>query len=135
MDDVDLSFIRLPDLYAILGNAIDNAIEYVEKQDDPSMRAISMRIESRGMFVGIQIINPYTDAPLPSGELPHSSKEDAANHGFGMKSIRYLAEKYGGVMEYSADGGRRRIHSGRGAGQCKACSAHCAPGPLPAWLW
>lgn len=105
MDDVDLSFIRLPDLYAILGNAIDNAIEYVEKQDDPSMRAISMRIESRGMFVGIQIINPYTDAPLPSGELPHSSKEDAANHGFGMKSIRYLAEKYGGVMEYSADGG------------------------------
>ena len=28
-----------------------------------------------------------------------------ANHGFGMKSIRYLAEKYGGMMEYSAEGG------------------------------
>lgn len=105
VDDVDLSFIRLPDLYAILGNAIDNAIEYVEKQSDPDMRAISMRIERRGMFIGIQVINPYKDAPLPSGELPRSSKEDTANHGFGMKSIRYLAEKYGGMMEYSAEGG------------------------------
>ena len=49
---------RLPDLYAILGNAIDNAIEYVEKQSDPDMRAISMRIERRGMFIGMQVMIP-----------------------------------------------------------------------------
>lgn len=49
---------RLPDLYVILGNAIDNAIEYVEKQSDPDMRAISMRIERRGMFIGMQIMIP-----------------------------------------------------------------------------
>ena len=105
VDDVNLSFIRLPDLYAILGNAIDNAIEYVETLRDPSMRAISMRIEQKNMFIGIQIANPYTGEKLISDELPKTHKDDAANHGFGMKSIRYLAEKYGGPMEFSTAGG------------------------------
>ncbi len=105
VDDVDLSFIRLPDLYALLGNAIDNAIEYTQTQSDPAMRVISMRVEKHGMFVGIQIINPYAGEALSSEQLPQSRKEDSANHGFGMKSIRFLAEKYGGTMEFStADG-------------------------------
>lgn len=105
VDDVNLSFIRLPDLYAILGNAIDNAIEYVETLSEPSMRAISMRIEQKNMFIGIQIANPYVGENLISDELPKSHKEDASQHGFGMKSIRYLAEKYGGYMEFSTVGG------------------------------
>ena len=105
VDDVDLSFIRLPDLYAILGNAIDNTIEYVETQTAPSLRAISMRIDRRGSMIGIQVINPYTGESLLSGDLSKTHKEDAANHGFGMKSIRYLAEKYRGIMEFSAEGG------------------------------
>ena len=101
VDDVDLSFIRLPDLYALLGNAIDNAIEYVETQDDPTLRTISMRIERKALFIGIQVTNPYTGEPLSLDELPHTHKADAADHGFGMRSIRFLAEKYGGTMEYS----------------------------------
>ncbi len=105
VDEADLSFIRLPDLYAILGNAIDNAIEYVQTLEDPAMRAISMRIEKKKGFIGIQVINPYAGAEIPAGDLPQTRKADAENHGFGMKSIRYLAEKYGGFMEFStADG-------------------------------
>lgn len=69
------------------------------------MRAISMRIEQKNMFIGIQIANPYTGEKLISDELPKTHKDDAANHGFGMKSIRYLAEKYGGHMEFSTAGG------------------------------
>ncbi len=105
VDDVDLSFIRLPDLYAILGNAIDNAIEYVQEQSDPNMRAISLRISRNHQFVGIQVTNPYTGAALSSWELPKSQKADPYNHGFGLQSIRYLAKKYGGTMEFSTDNG------------------------------
>ncbi|MBQ9269115.1 MAG: sensor histidine kinase [Oscillospiraceae bacterium] len=105
VDDVDLSFIALPDLYAILGNAIDNAIEYVETQLDRNMRTISLRITKNHQFVGIQITNPYAGAALPSGELPKSKKADPYNHGFGLQSIRYLAEKYGGTMEFSTHSG------------------------------
>ena len=105
VDDVDLSFIRLTDLYTILGNAIDNAIEYVQDQEDPNMRSISLRISSRNRFIGIQVTNPYAGKPLPSDVLPDTGKADKADHGFGMRSIRYLAEKYGGTMEFSTEGG------------------------------
>ncbi len=105
VDDVDLSFIALADLYAILGNAIDNAIEYVETQPDQNMRTISLRITKNHQFVGIQITNPYAGAVLPSDQLPKSRKADPYNHGFGLQSIRYLAEKYGGTMEFSTRSG------------------------------
>ena len=103
VDDVDLSFIRLPDLYAILGNAIDNAIEYVQNESDPNMRTISLRISKNHQFVGIQVTNPYLGTTLPSWELPKSRKADPYNHGFGLQSIRYLAKKYGGTMEFSTE--------------------------------
>lgn len=104
VDDVDLSFIRLPDLYALLGNAIDNAIEYVQSQKGPDMRIINLRIDQKDLFVGIQVINPYIGSILPSDELPRTNKPNPQDHGFGLKSIRYLAEKYGGAMEYSTMG-------------------------------
>ncbi len=105
VDDVDLSFSRLPDLYAILGNAIDNAIEYVETQTDPTLRSISLRIIRQSLFIGIQVTNPYVGASLDDTELPKTHKANAAEHGFGLKSIRFLAEKYGGSMEFSTAGG------------------------------
>lgn len=39
------------------------------------------------------------------GGLPATSKPDKAYHGYGLKSIRYVAEKYGGVFSYKAEGG------------------------------
>lgn len=105
VDEVDLSFIRLPDLYALLGNAIDNAIEYVETIEDPRLKSVSVRIEKKGMFIGIQVTNPYSGAAIAPGELPGTHKDDPLYHGFGLKSIRYLSEKYGGTMEISTDGG------------------------------
>lgn len=106
VDDVDLSFIRLPDLYALLGNAIDNAIEYAQSQKDPDMRIIDLRIDQKDLFVGIQVIDPYSGSILPSDELPRTNKPNPQDHGFGLKSIRYLAEKYSGAMEYSTIGGQ-----------------------------
>lgn len=101
VDDVNLDFIRISDLYAILGNAIDNAIEYVEQFDEPKMRVINFRISHTKQFLSIQVNNPYLGPALPDGQLPKSSKPDDAYHGFGLKSIRYLAEKYHGGMEIS----------------------------------
>ena len=114
IDDVDLSSIRVSDLYSLLGNAIDNAIEYVKKQNDPAMRSISLRMTKNGTFIGIQISNPITEEDALSyqkikqkseGNLLYSTKKSKAYHGFGLKSIRYIAEKYDGHMEYSAEDG------------------------------
>ena len=107
VDDVDLSFIRVSDLYALLGNAIDNAIEYTNKQTDEKLRSISLRINKNNNFVGIQISNPlsYEDSLKLSnitGKNIDTTKADKLNHGFGLKSIEYLSKKYNGNMEYFA---------------------------------
>ena len=107
VDNVDLSFIRVSDLYALLGNAIDNAIEYTTKQTDEKLRSISLRISKNNNFVGIQISNPlsYEDNNKLSnidGSDIITTKSDKLNHGFGLKSIEYLSQKYNGNMEYFA---------------------------------
>ena len=39
------------------------------------------------------------------GGMPLTSKSDASGHGFGLKSIRLIAEKYDGILDVSTDGG------------------------------
>ncbi len=103
VDDVPLDFISVTDLYAILGNAIDNAIECVSAYTDAEQRVINFSISQRRGFVSIQINNPYYGKALSAQSLPVSTKGDTANHGFGLRSIKYLTEKYQGHMELSTD--------------------------------
>jgi len=91
----------------LLGNAIDNAIEYTNKQTDEKLRSISLRINKNNNFVGIQISNPlsYEDSLKLSsitGKNIDTTKADKLNHGFGLKNIEYLSQKYNGNMEYFA---------------------------------
>lgn len=98
VDSVKLDFMSVPDLYALLGNAIDNAIECVDRFEDPNRRIVSLTLRKQNAFICIQT-NNYCDAmPELENGLPRTTKPDQAGHGFGLKSIRYLAEKYGGRM-------------------------------------
>lgn len=101
IDHTDLSFIKLADLYAILGNALDNAIEYVEQLNDETQRIINLRIMQNQQFISIQVDNPYYGPIISSHELPPTTKENSFEHGFGLKSIRYLSSLYHGWFEIS----------------------------------
>ncbi len=103
IDDVKLDFIRVSDLYALLGNAVDNAMEYVAQFDDPAMRVINLRISARRHFISIQVNNPYVGPALPAGVLPATTKGDHGNHGFGLRSIKYIAMQYNGWLELSTE--------------------------------
>lgn len=37
--------------------------------------------------------------------MPVTHKADKNNHGFGVRSMNMLAEKYGGALSYKAEGG------------------------------
>ena len=118
-DDVKLDFISVTDLYAMLGNALDNAIEYVDTLGEKEQRMISFRISEKGGFLNLQVINPYAGPQIPAGELPKSTKEkDIAYHGYGLKSIRYLAKKYGGGMEISTGDGLFTLQITLPRGEC-----------------
>lgn len=98
VDGGKLDFVSVPDLYAILGNAIDNVIECVDRFDDPGKRIISLTVTSHNAFTCIQTNNYCDHKPRMMDGLPLTTKANSVNHGFGLKSIRYLAEKYGGSM-------------------------------------
>ena len=98
-----LGFIDVMDLYTLMGNALDNAVESVEKSGNPETRFISVNIRQEKAFALIQIKN-YMEGTLQFREnLPVTSKADAENHGFGMKSIRSIAEKYHGTVTITAE--------------------------------
>ena len=98
VDGGDLRFMSAPDLYALLGNAIDNAIECVDHFDNPEKRIISLTITTHNAFTFIQTNNYCEEILSMADGLPITTKGRLGQRGFGLKSIRHLAEKYGGSM-------------------------------------
>ncbi|MDO4852537.1 MAG: ATP-binding protein, partial [Clostridia bacterium] len=91
------------DLCALFGNAIENAIEAVSKLSDPADRIISLQVrENRNMLV-ITVDNYYEGTLTLKDGLPDTTKSDVQNHGFGTKSIRRIAQKYGGEATITVD--------------------------------
>lgn len=87
------------DIYALFGNAIENAMESVEKLDEEH-RLISISMERRGSFANVRVENYCAGEIQFENGLPVSPK-DHNYHGYGMKSMKMIAEKYGGGI--SAD--------------------------------
>lgn len=108
-DGRQLSFIDPVDLYTILGNALDNAIESVERLKDPEMRMIDVLICAERQFLILQITNPLAEPLRFEDGLPVSTKPHDGYHGFGLKSIRHTAGKYGGYTTVRTDGGQFRL--------------------------
>ena len=85
----------------IVGNAIDNAIECVSKYQEPSKRIISLRSHRQGNIIKVHIENTCTEPVLWKNDLPQTSKHDRENHGYGVRSMRYIVQKYGGHLRFS----------------------------------
>lgn len=99
-----LDRLDLVDLYTLLGNAIDNAIESVDKLSDPEKKVISLHVRDQGQMLHIQIDNYYEGSLELSDGLPVTTKEDKRNHGYGVKSIRAIVTKYDGQLLIGTEG-------------------------------
>lgn len=104
-DGSQMDFINTVDLYAILGNAMDNAIEAVEKFEDKEKRQIDVLIYRQQNFLVMNFINPMPERLIYDEELPITTKGDKKLHGFGLRSIKYIAKKYEGVVNISEEDG------------------------------
>ena len=60
-DGNQLEFMNTVDLYALLGNAMDNAIEAVEKFREMEKRQIDVMIYRQQNFLVMNIINPIPE--------------------------------------------------------------------------
>ena len=91
------------DLCALLGNALDNAMEAAERAEDKTV-VLRCRVE-KGLFM-LRVENAY------AGELPpglSTTKADKTSHGFGLAGMREIAERLGGSLEIRAGDGRFQL--------------------------
>ena len=90
------------DVSIILNNALNNAIEAVEREQTGSDQTAHISLSSyrrKNMYI-IEVSNSYTGnlEPDTTSGLPRSSK-GGEGHGFGLTGIRHVARKYLGDIE------------------------------------
>lgn len=95
----DLSGIESADLCNLLGNMLDNAIEAAE-ECEPEKRSIELNISATGNRLNITVRNSISHSVLTDNPNLSTSKPDKSDHGFGIKTIKSIAEKYGGTTDF-----------------------------------
>ena len=103
-DGKELDFMDPLDLSALIGNALDNAIESTERLSDPERKVISLSILDQGNMLYIELEN-YFDGVLDIRDgLPQTQKMNKLDHGYGIKSIRSIVQSYGGRLDIHTEG-------------------------------
>ena len=100
-----LDFMDVVDLYTLLGNALDNAVESVMAINDAQKKIIHFSLSEQGDILFIRTDNYYEGKISFRDGLPLTSKANEYYHGFGMASIRRIVEKYEGSLAIGTDGG------------------------------
>ncbi len=100
-----LTFMHVKDICALFGNLLDNAIEATQQVVREENKLINLSVKQKNNFVVVECVNCCEDKVVipDNAELPRTTKDDKQNHGFGLKSIRQIAEKYNGSMTFSQD--------------------------------
>ena len=84
------------DFYVLLGNLLDNAIENCTSK---SIKKIILDIYKESNDFVIDIKNTSINNPLVDNPNFNTTKEDYG-HGFGMRSIMNIVNKYHGEITY-----------------------------------
>lgn len=98
-----LDFMDTMDICSIFGNALDNAIECELKIADKEKRLIHVTVSHQKQFLLIRVENYFEgDLTYKEGKLA-TTKREKDFHGYGIKSIKYTAEKYDGAVTIDTD--------------------------------
>lgn len=104
-DGEALASLAPAELYALVGNALDNAIEATRQVSDPEERSVGVIVRRAAGMTSLHVENSFAGpAPELRDGLPQTTKGDTANHGFGMRSMRSIAERHGGTLSVTAHG-------------------------------
>lgn len=103
------------DICALFANALDNAAEACEeyRRETDEKKELTVTLDARfqkGMFA-VSVKNPAPESAeikndARAGLLPKTTKKDSKNHGFGLRSIREIVERYQGTMEIRREEGQ-----------------------------
>lgn len=102
MVEADLPpFLPIPDteLCALLSNGLENAITAAAQVEDEQFRKVRVSCQTHRGNLLIYIENSFTGEVVMEDGLPQSWRK---GHGFGVKSMSMIAEKYNGYCSFEA---------------------------------
>ena len=94
IDFKDINFIESLDISTIFGNALDNAIEGVEKVSKEN-RVILVKAGKVNNFISIVVENNYNENEKLGNKK--TTKKDTFLHGYGISNIKNAVKKYSGT--------------------------------------
>lgn len=93
-------FVTAADLYVLIGNTLDNAIEAcVALPED--QRKINLKLKKHNNILFYEVSNPYTEK--------HLRRVRGNYHGFGLKNVARCVEKYNGKLDITKKNGIFRV--------------------------
>lgn len=85
----------------LIGNALDNAIEATEELIELNKKIINLTILTSGEMISIEISNP-TIKDIDTTNI-ETRKTDKTQHGYGLKGIETITNKYNGNLSLSCE--------------------------------
>lgn len=103
IDGTLFSFLTDMEIYALFGNAMDNALEGMEDVVCKEKKFISLKAARRNDMVILVVENYYEHELKFENGLPVTTKMEKSYHGFGLRSIMSIAQQHGGNVSVQAD--------------------------------
>lgn len=97
------------DLFVIISNLIDNAIE-AEAKLEHMQKEINIHIYTENNQIGVIIRNRIDSSVLNKNPNFKTEKSDHKNHGIGLQSVRYYVEKNNGLIDFFEENGFFGVH-------------------------
>ncbi len=90
------------EICSLFGNLLDNAIE-ASKKLKTEEKKIYITIEKKKQMIYIEVKNSIEEEPIKRNNKFITSKEDKNLHGYGLKSVQRIVEKYDGIITYETE--------------------------------
>lgn len=104
VDGTLLDFLGPLDVTAILGNAMDNALEATRVLPEKGDRLVRVALFAQDDFVMLRVENTF-DGVVRRANGRIVSRKREAGHGYGLRNIEAAVERYGGSVSITATGG------------------------------
>lgn len=109
--NADIHFLTLPEITSLFCNLLDNALDAVTKSENPF---IHLRISDKNE-VSLTVIN-LVNACISAPKIDHngfliSSKKNAEEHGFGLRSVQKIIHAHNGTLNTYFDENDQTFHT------------------------
>ena len=88
-------------IYSLMSNLLDNAIEAVNEIEEKEKRRIFLKIKTVRESIILSLENYIKQTPKMFRGIPVTSKKDVNKHGYGLKSVKRIVDRYDGMLDYS----------------------------------